>query len=88
MTKEECEKIMAEKFKEIVEVYKQYNPEGSYLDLTYSVNKDGKFMYIRNAYFDSDTDHPIDRFIAEYNQDAKANILRRILGDKYADLVE
>ena len=39
MTREECEKLIAEKLHEIAEIYLQYNPAGKYLSLTFQVNK-------------------------------------------------
>ena len=48
MTREECERKIFEKMLEIVDIYKEYNPEGEYLTLC-MLNDD---LFANNRYYD------------------------------------
>lgn len=74
MTREECEKLIAEKLHEIAEIYLQYNPAGKYLSLTFLVtnadeaNEAERHYQFNNKYWEEcstlsrgrDADYPID----------------------------
>lgn len=76
MTREECEKLIAEKLHEIIDIYLQYNPDGRYLSMTFQKDENGRFYTIRNECWDqimnddgsvrvtrgNDFDTPIDYF--------------------------
>lgn len=79
MTREECEKLMAEKLHEIAEIYLQYNPDGKWLALSFHADREGRYFSIVNAYWDEkiasdgnvireegrDINHPIDYWVHE-----------------------
>lgn len=56
LTRQETEDSIHELMQRIYEVYKQYNPNGSYLSLT--INH--KYMSMNNVYYGNDIDHPIN----------------------------
>lgn len=58
MTREECEKQICEKVKEIWGIYKQYNPKGQSLRM-YS-NSSGLVM-INNEYWKDDNELPLTK---------------------------
>ena len=70
MTREECERIIADKMIEIVDAYLKYNPEGEYLHLSFGRMKNGDgndngswdiyHFDANNSYFKDDTDRPIN----------------------------
>lgn len=41
MNRQECEKLIIEKLKEIVTIYHEYNQDGNYLSLAYLRDEDG-----------------------------------------------
>ena len=55
MTREECEKILIEKLKEMQEIYKQYNPEGEYLTMCIMTD----YLSINNDYSNEYAAKPI-----------------------------
>ena len=83
MNKEECEKLIAEKLHEIVDIYHQYNPDGKYLTLCYSDQEGGIYFSASNCYWEEkcnddgeveieageDADHPIDYWINERSEE-------------------
>ena len=58
MTREECEKRILEKLKEIKEIYEEYNPNADYLSLF--VRKD--FLQFNNVYWAEDSKHPLNGY--------------------------
>ena len=59
MERKEFEEKMMEKLKEIVNIYKQYNPKGDYLGMCYT-----EFgMMINNEYYAKDQETPINIFL-------------------------
>lgn len=61
MTRREAEAAITEKVREIIEIYKKYNPNGSYLAI--SIIND--FIYINNEYWEIDANKPINISITE-----------------------
>lgn len=55
MTRDECELAITERFKEIVEIYKAYNPDGRYLTMFFM---DGHISF-NNEDWDADKENPI-----------------------------
>ena len=66
MTREECEKGLIERLKDMVDFYHQYAPEGKYLTFCYLEGKN-KFYHGGNEYWENGEDekHPICLFIDE-----------------------
>lgn len=60
LTREECEKAIAQKMKEIKHIYSLYNPEGSYLSLYMRKDENGEILSFWNSYFDTDNEKPIN----------------------------
>ena len=59
MERKECEEKMMEKLKEIVDIYKQYNPKGDYLSMCYT-----EFgIMINNEFYSNDKEKPINIFL-------------------------
>lgn len=56
MTRKECEDKMLCLLKEIVNTYRQYNPNGDYLSLGFVKGT----VSINNDYTEDDKEHPID----------------------------
>ena len=68
MNRTECEAKILEKLEEIVEIYKQYNPNGTYLTGALVDN----CISFWNRYYDEDKDTPINiwkRLDKEDNED-------------------
>lgn len=63
MNRKETEQAMMEKLTEIVDIYHQYNPNGTYLAVSYV---DG-YLSIWNAHYGSDSAKPINVFRASEN---------------------
>ena len=68
MTRQECEKRIADNLKEIDAVVRQYNPTNTYLSMCI-INRDGDtYISFNNAHWVDDDDkgedyeHPIDHF--------------------------
>lgn len=61
MTRNECEKKLAEKLYEIKEIYKEYNPGGDYLRL----NITNEYISACNEYYLTDRYKPVD--FRQYN---------------------
>lgn len=63
MTRDECELAIAERFKEIVKIYRSYNPNGRYLTM---VSLDD-YISFNNEDWDADKENPISyrEFIGE-----------------------
>lgn len=70
MERNECERLLEQKFRELIDIYHKYNPEGTYLSATY-MNDDGAgTVKINNRCWHfceadgledgEDIDHPID----------------------------
>jgi hypothetical protein len=59
MTREECEKAMADKIAELWDIYKEYNPNGYNLSLT--VTDD--LILFNNVYWADDINKPITKII-------------------------
>jgi hypothetical protein len=59
MTREECEKAMADKIAELWDIYKEYNPNGYNLSLT--VTDD--LILFNNIYWANDINNPITKII-------------------------
>jgi hypothetical protein len=59
MTREECEKAMADKIAELWDIYKEYNPNGYNLSLT--VTDD--LILFNNVYWANDINKPITKII-------------------------
>lgn len=58
MNKEECEKKLVNKIKEMWDIYKEYNPEGDFINVCISEEN----LIINNKYFGNDGNKPIDYF--------------------------
>lgn len=85
MTREECEKLLAEKLHEVAEIYLQYNPDGKWLGLSFSADREGRYFSIVNTYWDErkdsdgnvlrakgdDVNHPIDYWCHEDLKDGE-----------------
>lgn len=56
MTKEECEKKLVNKIKEMWDIYKEYNREGDFINVCIS----NENLIINNKYFGDDGNKPID----------------------------
>lgn len=63
MTREECEKQIIEKMKEIKDIYKKYNENGDFLSL--AIYADKECYTVNNIYWGKDKNYPIDA--AEHN---------------------
>jgi hypothetical protein len=63
MTREECEKAIAEKVKDIWSIYNEYNPNGYSLELF--TNKNG-LIIVNNEYWKDDINNPLTKTF-EYN---------------------
>jgi hypothetical protein len=59
MTREECEKAIADKIAELWDIYKEYNPNGYNLSLT--VTDD--LILFNNVYWADDINKPITKII-------------------------
>lgn len=59
MTREECEHKIKAIMLELVNVYREYNPEGEYLSCAFTNNT----ILFNNAYYDEDKDHKIDGYM-------------------------
>lgn len=59
MTREECEKKIAELVEQVREVYKEYRGEEGYLSLTLFPGT----TYFNNKYFAEDSDFPIEYYV-------------------------
>lgn len=55
MTREECEKRILKKLKEIKAIHEAYNPNANYLSIL--VNED--FLQFNNAYWAEDSKYPL-----------------------------
>lgn len=51
LTKHECEELLLKKFEEMIRIYHQYNPNGKYLSLAFTVIEDTEVYAINNAYY-------------------------------------
>lgn len=58
MTKEAVEMKMVDKVKELIEIYKEYNPNGDYLNIRIFI-KCGH-INISNSFWDEDADAPVN----------------------------
>lgn len=52
MSRKQCEDALMAKFKEMVEIYKQYNPNCTYLSAS---RTDDGTMFINNRYYEPDS---------------------------------
>ena len=71
MTRQECEKAIADKMREIVGIYHNYNPDGKYISLCYMKEDGDETIHGNNRYWTAqntdgvdgeDKDLPIDFF--------------------------
>lgn len=61
MTRSECEVLILQKIKEMVDIYHKYNPHGEYLTACYLVNEDGDHTVLfNNKFWGDDAEAPID----------------------------
>lgn len=61
MTRSECEVLMLQKIKEMVDIYHKYNPHGEYLSVSYVVNEEGDHVvHFNNSYWNNDTNAPVN----------------------------
>ena len=51
MDRATCERLIAEKLSEIVDIYHQYNADGTFLSLNYNEDEDGHFEWFYNRYW-------------------------------------
>lgn len=58
MTRKTAERKMVNKVKELIDIYKKYNPNGDYLAVGIFI-KQGS-VHINNSHWDEDIDAPID----------------------------
>lgn len=63
MTRSECEVLMLQKIKEIVDIYHKYNPQGKYLSVGYVVNEEGgRGVHFNNNYWEKDAGAPVNMY--------------------------
>lgn len=60
MNKKQCEKLIFQKLKEIMDIYLEYNPKGEYLSLSIIVEKNKAYLSFNNQYYGEDKKKPID----------------------------
>lgn len=60
MNRQDCEKIILEKMKDIVAIYHEYNPDGNYLTLSYLDEQSQPMIMFNNRHYDEDSENPID----------------------------
>jgi len=61
ISKYRLEKDLVQKTKELIKLYRQYNPNGNYLHISFLQTKaDSGRVHINNAFYDRDHMHPID----------------------------
>ena len=51
MTRNQCERKLAQKIKELWEIYQEYNPDGKYLSVAIT---DGNPFHCNNEYYNAD----------------------------------
>lgn len=64
MTRKECEQAMEQKLREVVAIYKQYNPDGNYLSMTYLDDRDDGYVQCNNRCWDKGDNGPGEDYIA------------------------
>ena len=84
MTKEECEKRIAEKIREAVAVLKEYEPESGYLAISYSEDKDDATIHAYNDAFRKDNIKVVDLW--EENPDIKKTVVKTLSLDELPEL--
>lgn len=65
LSREQCENRLTELWLEIWEIYKQYNPNGTYLTACVSIQEGTTFATMWNAHYhtmSSDAIHPVNIF--------------------------
>ena len=61
MNREECEKLILEKLKEISDIYLEYNQKGEYLSLCFMKREDNDLYFsFNNNYNHEDINKPLD----------------------------
>lgn len=61
MTRSECEVLILQKMKEMVDIYHKYNPHGEYLSVYYVANeRGGHVVHINNKYWEDDAEAPVN----------------------------
>lgn len=56
MNRQECEEKIAEKLREIVDIYHQYNPDGKYLAMAYLLSDEYESISANNRYWQDGED--------------------------------
>lgn len=56
MNRAECEEKIIKEFERIVEIYKMYNLDGKYLDMTYVAEDDAVYINAHNEYWHGGAD--------------------------------
>lgn len=59
MTRQDAEEKIMQHLQEIVKIYNQYKPDGSYLMMTYHRN----CLSVHNEHWDADSSKPINSFL-------------------------
>lgn len=65
MNKKQCEKLIFQKLKEIMDIYLEYNPKGEYLSLSIIVEKNKAYLSFNNRYYGEDKKKPIDFWVVQ-----------------------
>ena len=60
MQREECEKIILEKAREIVSIYHEYNQDGGYLNISYLEDDSHMTIFVNNSYSHEDNKLPLN----------------------------
>lgn len=64
MTRKECEQAMEQKLREVIAIYKQYNPDGKYLSMTYLDDDGDGYVQCNNRCWDKGDNGPGEDYIA------------------------
>ena len=72
MNRTECELLIAEKLREIRNIYKEYYPNGNYMHLCICNNKVTAF----NEYFDQDSKKPIN-FTQHDDEEIESRVVKQ-----------
>lgn len=65
MTRQQTEEMIVQHLREIVRIYREYNPGGDYLAMTLHRNS----LSLHNEHWDADKRRPINRFVPLNGQD-------------------
>ena len=69
-SRQEVEDAMMILFKEIIDLYREYNPQGNYLHFSFLEDDESRFFSLRNDSNGDDIHKPIKKMILEEKGDA------------------